>query len=376
VRQFDYTHGRPSWGDYAQDAKPILQQDEVVGHAVRSTLLCSALAAVARVNGREDYHQTAVRLWENMVFRRMHVTGGVGAFANEEAFGPDYVLPNDAYLETCAAIGAGFFHANMNRTFGHARYADELERTLYNGILCGISLAGDKYNYQNPLVSDGKRERWDWHECPCCPPMFMKIMGAMPGYIYATDADSAYINLFVGGHASMKVGGVDLVLKQKTEYPWDGKVLVTVEPAQETVFGLMLRIPAWCSHATLKVNGRAVPTGERTRGYIRVERTWRHGDVVELDLPMPAETLHPHPKVEANQGRVALMRGPLVYCLESEDATTSTFPKDAELTIERLNGLVAIQAKSTDSHRLTAIPFYANGNQGPLPMAVWIPLTS
>lgn len=393
VRHYDYAKGRPTWGDYAQDAKPILEQDEVVGHAVRSTLLCSAVAAMARVNGRPDYRKTALRLWECMSFRRMHVTGGVGAFANEEAFGSDYVLPNDAYLETCAAVGAGFFHENMNRTFGHARYVDELERALYNGVLCGVSLSGDRYTYQNPLVADERRERWAWHDCPCCPPMFLKIMGAMPGYIYATDTDSAYVNLFVGGQGKMKVKGTDLVLRQSTDYPWDGAVRITVEPASPTDFALMVRIPVWCRGATLRVNGERISTDRRVRGYVRVERTWQPGDQVELAFPMPVEAVRAHPKVTENIGRTALMRGPLVYCIESTSEPLPTLARRPVFKLEKrsdLGTIVEITALAIDAssdgplyrtrapvsaktRRFAAIPFYANRNRGPAKMAVWMP---
>lgn len=403
VRKYDdYAHGRPTWGAYAQDDKPVFEQEGVVGHAVRSTLLCSAVAAVARVNDRKEYRETAVRLWENMTFRRMHVTGGVGAFANEEAFGPDYVLPNDAYLETCAAVGAGFFHANMNRSFGHARYADELERVLFNGVLCGTSLSGDTYNYQNPLVSDEKRNRWEWHDCPCCPPMFLKILGAMPGYVYATDADAAYVNLYVGSRATMSVKGAEVALRQTTEYPWQGKVRVAVDPAAPAEFGLMLRIPAWCKGGTVRVNGEKVSVSERVRGYVRVQRTWQKGDVVEIDLPMPVEALRAHPMVRENLGRVALARGPVVYCIESVDNGNEavTLARNAEFATEswrdRLDGVTVIRAAAlgessaawnstlyaADStaygqrRQIVAIPFFANGNRGPARMAVWLPRES
>ena len=166
----------------------MLQQETIEGHAVRATLLCAGLVAAANVNGREDYLTAAQRLWDNMVQRRMYVIGGLGAVAGHEGFGPDYVLPNNGYLETCAAIGAGFFHHNMNLALADARYADELERVLYNGVLPGVSLQGDTYFYENPLEAGPKRTRWAWHGCPCCPPMFLKIMGALPGYIYAQDA--------------------------------------------------------------------------------------------------------------------------------------------------------------------------------------------
>lgn len=348
------------------------------------------------MNGREDYRGAAVRLWENMVYRRMHITGGVGAFANDEAFGPDYVLPNDAYLETCAAVGAGFFHHNMNQLFGDARFADELERALYNGVLCGVSLAGDTYTYQNPLIGGKDRARWSWHDCPCCPPMFLKIMGAMPGYIYSTDADSAYVNLYVGGHAKMEVCGTEIVLSQKTRYPWDGKVQITVEKASPSTFALMLRVPSWSKSFSVRVNGEAVSI-ERVRGYARVSRLWKKGDLVEIEMPMPVELVRAHPLVSADIGRVALMRGPLVYCFESADGSSPSLLRfgsrpsfSSKTWEEKLGGVVAIQAstvspaeeeplyaseprRSGKTTQVTAIPYYANANRGPAEMAVWIP---
>ncbi len=400
VRNQEYGDGRPSWGSYAQDDKPVFQQETIQGHAVRATLLCTGIAAAARINHREEYYDTALRLWENMVFKRMHITGGVGAFANEEKFGPDYVLPNDAYLETCAAVGAGFFHRNMNLAFGDARYADELERALYNGALAGVSLKGDTYFYENPLEAGTDRERWKWHECPCCPPMFLKLMGAMPGYIYALDEESVYLNLFVGSRASLSMKQNTVVVKQTTGYPWNGNVRISVEPSQATAFAMMLRIPGWCPQATLKVNGEPVPI-ERLRGYAKVTRTWKSGDAIDLALSMPVQRMKANPLVEADGGKVAIMRGPLVYCLESvengDKVRTLTLPAQtmvsSEYRPELLGGVVVVTgrgataapsawqnslylpAKASDSGAtdFKAIPYYANSNRGPVQMTVWLP---
>jgi DUF1680 family protein len=402
VRDQEYGSGRPSWGAYAQDDASVFQQPDIHGHAVRATLLCAGIAAAARVNDRETYRQTAVRLWESMVHRRMHITGGVGAFASEEKFGPDYVLPNDAYLETCAAVGAGFFHHNMNLAFGHSRYADELERTLYNGTLAGVSLSGNTYFYQNPLECNTTRARWSWHECPCCPPMFLKMMGAMPGYIYATDPDAIYINLFVAGHAKFDWNGSAVTLRQATRYPWDGRVQIAIESSQPLPLNLMLRIPGWCSGETLRVNGKRIDTGTRVRGYVRIARTWKTGDVVDLDMPMPVRQVRANPMVQADAGRVAFMRGPLVYCVESADnnehVRTVSIPAGANFTTdfrdELPGGVVTLKttavAKRDTDHglyfssaahslvgrptALTAIPYYANANRGPVDMTVWMPL--
>lgn len=401
VRDQKYGSGRPSWGAYAQDDASVFQQPDIHGHAVRATLLCAGIAAAARVNDEQRYRETVLRLWENLVYRRMHITGGVGAFANEEKFGPDYVLPNDAYLETCAAVGAGFFHHNMNMAFGHSRYADELERTLYNGSLAGVSLRGDTYFYQNPLECDTTRERWSWHECPCCPPMFLKLMGAMPGYIYATDQDALYVNLFVSGLATVERNGVPVTLRQSTRYPWDGRVRITVEPHRPLPFAVMVRIPGWCSGETLRVNGKRVPTDSRVRGYVSIERSWQKGDAIELDLPMPVRHVRANPLVQADVGRAAIMRGPLVYCVESADNTsavrTMQVPSGAEFSTEfndqLVNGVVAVKTSAiakADPGRglyfspperaqsrpatLVAIPYYANANRGPVDMSVWLPV--
>jgi DUF1680 family protein len=401
VRNQEYGNGRPSWGAYAQDDKPVFEQETLHGHAVRATLLCAGIAAAAPINGRQEYIDTANRLWENMVHKRMHITGGVGAYADEEKFGPDYVLPNDAYLETCAAVGAAFFHRNMNVSFGEARYMDQLERALYNGALSGVSLEGNTYFYMNPLEAGKDRTRWVWHDCPCCPPMFLKLMGGLLGYIYATDADSLYVNLFVSSEARTNVKGSQLSIKQSSRYPWDGNIRITVTPVNPAEFSLMLRIPEWCRAATIKVNGATISNAPRIRGYAQIQRTWKPGDVVELMLPMPVEPVKAHPLVEADAGKVALMRGPLVYCLESADnsrdvrqiaiATRASFSTyyDPDL----LRGITVITANAqlldapvwreslyssardlpvAETIKLTAIPYYANANRGPVDMTVWL----
>ena len=405
VRNQEYGDGRPSWGAYAQDDKPVFEQATLNGHAVRATLLCAGIAAAASVNGRKDYADTAHRLWENMVYKRMHITGGVGAYADEEKFGPDYSLPNDAYLETCAAVGASFFHRNMNLAFGHARYMDQFERALYNGALAGVSLKGDTYFYTNPLEGSPDRKRWTWHDCPCCPPMFLKLMGAMPGYIYATDAGSLYVNLFVGSQASTLVRDTRISVKQSTQYPWDGAVRISLDPVSPIAFDLMIRIPEWCRDETLKINGQSVTNIEKLRGYARLRRTWKQGDVVELVMPMPVEAVKANPLVAADAGKIALMRGPLVYCLESADngdpvrriEVPSRVALDAKYQTGLLEGVTTItgtgwlrdapiwQGSLYASARdlpdakpiqIMAIPYYANANRGPVDMIVWLPEAS
>lgn len=393
--------GRRSFGAYAQDHKPLLRQETIEGHAVRATLLCAGLVAASAEDGRENYLAEAERLWKNMVERRMYVIGGLGAVAGHEGFGPDYVLPNDGYLETCAAIGAGFFHRNMNLAFADARYADELERVLYNGILSGVSLKGDTYFYENPLEAGKSRTRWSWHVCPCCPPMFLKIMGALPGYVYAQDRDSIYVNLFISGRATVSMNGVQVLLRQATRYPWEGEIRVSVDPEREAEFGINLRLPAWCAEPRIKLNGQPLAACERVRGYVHIQRTWRRGDWIDLSLPMPVRRIKAHPKVEADIGRVAFQRGPLVYCLEAVDngghVRNLVIPPAARLSAryraDLLGGETVILGEAQALHRadwldtlylpsnelpgvanveFTAVPYFANANRQPGEMMVWM----
>ena len=392
-------------GSYAQDHKPVLEQETIEGHAVRATLLCAGLTAAGTVNGRDDYLTAARRLWENMVQRRMYVIGGLGAVAGHEGFGPDYVLPNSGYLETCAAIGAGFFHHNLSLALGDARYVDELERVLYNAVLPGVSLQGNSYFYENPLESGAKRARWAWHGCPCCPPMFLKIVGSLPGCIYAQAPNALFVNLYAGSQATVTLNGAKVALRQTTRYPWDGAVQLAVEPERDVEFALNMRLPAWCDTPALQLNGRPLETFEKVRGYARIQRTWRAGDVVQLSLPMPVQRLKAHPKVEADIGRVALQRGPLVYCLEAADndgrVRNLVIPPEGPLAARHrpdlLGGVTVITGQALAVHRVawpeslylpsssvpgaspvefTAIPYFANANRQPGDMMVWLAETA
>ena len=391
--------GRTNFGAYDQDEIPVADQTTIEGHAVRATLLGSALVANARIN-RPDYLPVAQRLWDNMVQRKMYVTGGLGAIAGYEGFGPDYLLPNDGYVETCAAVGAGFYHENLNLALGDAKYADELERVLYNGVLPGVSLAGNAYFYENPLTATDKRERWSWNACPCCPPMFLKIMGALPGYIYAQDATGITVNLFIGSHATIQLPGTRVKLVQTTEYPWQGKVQLLVNPEAATDFTLRVRVPAWCAAPQIRINGRRQDSPARVRGYATLTRRWQPGDRVELELPMPIQRIKANPAVTADLGRIALQRGPLVYCVEGVDNGGLTaglvLPATAKLQTafkaDQLNGVMVIQGQAIPAAAwagglyqaderwgtkptvaFTAIPYFANANRGRTWMQVWLP---
>ena len=396
--------GRDDFGAYAQDHKPLVEQDEIMGHSVRASLMCTGLISLAMVTGESEHYDAALNLWESAVHRKMHITGGVGAIHRGEKFGPDYCLPDDAYLETCAAVGMGFFHHNMNMAFADGQYADELERAIYNGVLSGVSLAGNTYFYQNPLVSKD-RTRWEWHGCPCCPPMLLKIMASLPSYIYAHDSDSIYVNLFIGSTGKAVVKSTAVKLTQETSYPWHGRIRITIEPEKEAAFAINVRIPGWavgkenpgglyrssmCNReVVLKVNGEAIATPDMQRGYARIHRTWKEGDIIELNLPMEVRHVYAHPEVEAGRGRVALQRGPIVYCVESVDNSGSlesySLNPDASLNTEYrpdlldgvsvVSGPAVCKAESDQPMdvELTAIPFYAQNNRKlGAEMRVWL----
>lgn len=399
--------GRESLGDVCQDHQPVFEQQSLEGHAVRAVLMGAGLAALARLNQRPEYLASATRLWRNLVHRRMQITGGVGSYPNLERIAPDYVLPNNAYLETCAAVGAAFFHHNMNILCADAQYADELERALYNGVICGTALSGTTYYYTNPLEATPLRQRWKWNGCPCCPPMFAKIMGALPGYIYATDSSGVYVNLFIGSTSHICLHEQKIQLQQETRYPWDGRITLTVNPDRPVQFALHLRIPGWCQQETqpedlytpigrpaqqafkLRINGEVVAVSEVQLGYARIDRKWQAGDVVELELLLAPRANKAHPRVLNNAGKQALSYGPLIYCLESVDNSGEAFsielpPKAALRTTHRpelLGGMVTIHADGirldANGQRLPqaiqAIPYFANSNRGPVEMVVWIP---
>lgn len=397
-----------SFGEYGQDHAPLAQQATIEGHAVRATLFCTGIASLAGITDRADYHAAALRFWDSLVRHKMYITGAAGAIGDEEKFGPDYFLPNDGYMETCAAVGVALYGLAMNSLYGEAEYFDEVERALYNAALGGVSLAGNHYYYQNPLTGGGLR-RWEWHGCPCCPPMFLKLTGALPGYIYAREPNAAYVNLFIGSRATLDLAGTKVSLKQTTRYPWNGNVKIAVDPEKPAEFDLYIRIPAWCQGAssredlyqpqglpsagavTLEVNGSAVRL-EMDRGYARLHRRWKSGDVVELNMEMPVRQVKANPAVQADQGRAALERGPIVYCVESVDNPSGirniVVPPDASFTTDYKPGLLGgvavikgkVDACYTESRKgrtqpadLTAIPFYASANREPCAMDVWLP---
>jgi DUF1680 family protein len=401
IEQRGRAEQRDLYGDYCQDHLPVREQSEIVGHAVRAMYLYSAVADIAALTGDHGYMDAMDRIWEDVVQRKMYITGGIGPSAHNEGFTVPYDLPNDtAYAETCASIGMILWNHRLNLLHGDARYADVLERVLYNGLLSGISLDGVKFFYTNPLGSKGNHHRRPWYTCACCPPNVLRVLLSLGQYIYAYSDDAVYVNLYVGSSVKIPVAGTTVTLRQETKYPWDGKVRITVDPAESAEFAICLRIPGWSRHATTGLDdGRAPARTVLQDGYARIQRKWKRGDVANLELPMPIRRIAANPRVRANTGKVALQRGPLVYCLEAADnggrVRHLTLPRDARLHAEHrpdlLGGVTAIrgtalatdnegwddalyqhaaEAKSTD---FVAIPYYAWDNRAAGEMVVWLP---
>ena len=380
---------RPGWGDYAQDSVSVFDACTMEGHAVRATLLATGIAAAANENASEKYMSAASTLWDNMAGRRMFITGGVGAVHEDEKFGPDWYLPTGAYLETCAAVGAGFFSGEMNRLTADAKYMDVLERVLYNSLLAGVSLSGDMYTYQNPLNADNAG-RWEWHSCPCCPPMFLKMTSSIPGYIYAYDGNSIYVNLFIGSTVSLPVsGGNEVTLRQVTRYPWSGTVEIAVSPERPGRFPVKVRIPGWAVGAEnpyglymsdremsvdMYVNGEPVSV-DTEDGYACVLRKWKKGDVIRLELPVAPRVVSADGRVTDLSGKVALAAGPLVYCFEKCDNGSLEkirLEKGQEFDVKYEPGLLG-GINVIESDGMLAVPYYAVANRSSVSSyRVWV----
>lgn len=392
---------REIYGEYCQDHKPVVEQDAAVGHAVRAGYLYSGMADVAALTGDTGYVEALELIWWDVVSKKLYITGGVGARRGGESFGKDYELPNKtAYCETCAAIANAMWNHRMFLLGGDAKYIDVLERVIYNGFLSGISLSGDEFFYPNPLASDGKYQRSTWFGCACCPTNIVRFMPSLPGYAYAQQGDVLYVNLFVGGSATIEMADNTVRLKQETRYPWDGDVEITVEPKRSGEFTICVRIPGWARNepvpsdlyrflnessekVTLEVNGESVDLNI-DKGFASISRRWEKGDVIELGLPMPIRRVVSHPNVKDNTGRTAIQRGPVVYCLEGVDnpqgVAKLVLPPDAKLHTEYrgdlLGGIVTLKGQGEmpqKSIEVVAIPYYAWAHRGKSDMAVWLP---
>ncbi len=395
-RALQQAFGNPG---YMQDHLPVIEQDEAVGHSVRATYMYSGMADVAALTGDQDYVTAIKRIWENVVQKKLSLTGGIGARHEGEAFGENYELPNlTAYNETCAAIGSIFWNHRLFLLNGKATYFDILERTLYNGFLSGISMEGNTFFYVNPLEADKKYrfnsddtlERQAWFGCSCCPTNVVRLLPALPGYIYATHDDRLYVNLYIGSRTTVRIGEIDVEIAQDTQYPWDGNVRLEVSPSQAAPFTVSMRVPGWAmgqplpgdlyryvndtpGEVTVRINGEITALTE-TDGYLNINREWQAGDIIELDIPMPVRRVVAHPQVTDLAGKVALERGPIVYAAEDIDnggkaigiAVADNLPLVAEHRAGLLNGLTVITGDN-----FTAIPYYAWGHRGITEMAVW-----
>jgi DUF1680 family protein len=392
--------------EYSQDHKPILQQDEIVGHAVRAGYLYSGVADVAALTGDSAYFRALERIWTNLASRKLYITGGMGSRAQGEGFGPDYELNNHtAYCETCAAIANVYWNHRMFLATGDARYADVCERALYNGVISGVSLSGDRFFYDNPLESMGQHERQPWFGCACCPGNITRFMASIPYYMYATQANDIYVNLYIQSQAEMDTEGNHVKIEQCTQYPWDGEVTLTVHPEKTQRFALRLRIPGWAqtqpvpsdlyaftdapAQWSVKVNGYSTQA-EMVDGYATIQRAWKEGDKVTLHLPMDVRRIQANEHVADDQGKLAIERGPIVYCLEGIDqADTTVFnkcipdqtPMTATYEPQLLGGVVSLTGQAQEVQPdgslkevpFKAIPYATWNNRGAGQMAVWIP---
>lgn len=404
--------------DYDQMHKPVIEQDEAVGHAVRATYMYAGMADVAAVTGDSTYIQAIDRIWQNIVGKKLYLTGGIGAVRNHEAFGKNYELPNLlAYNETCAAISNVYVNHRLFLLHGEGKYYDVLERTLYNGLLSGVSLRGDRFFYANPLEADGEfkfnadhtQERQPWFGCACCPSNICRFIPSVPGYVYAVKDKDVYVNLFMGNHSELKVGGKKLRISQTTRYPFEGNVRLEINPRGKQQLALKIRIPGWVrgevvpsdlytfadqkqTGYTVKLNGEPVE-GTLEKGYFTIDRAWKKGDVVEVDFDMQPRIVKANDKVAADRGRIAVERGPLVYCAESAD---NDFDIQGMLLPSRptfemtdrpdlLNGIKQLKTQAqalgydpqgrlqTRKVSLKLIPYYAWNHRDIGKMMVWMP---
>lgn len=400
----------PGGNRYNQSHKKVVEQNEAVGHAVRASYMYCGMADVAALTGDRRYLEAIDRIWEDVVTKKLYLTGGIGATGSGEAFGRAYWLPNaTAYCETCAAIGNVMWNHRMFLFHRDAKYIDVMERTLYNGLISGVSLSGDSFFYPNPLESHGQHKRSPWFGCACCPGNVTRVIPSVPGYMYAHTEDTLYVNLFVSNSATVKMGKNTVHIKQQTRYPWEGTVKIAVAPKYPARFTICVRIPGWAQNqpvpsdlyryvndtseqASLKVNGRPSAL-DMEKGYARIERRWKKDDVIELNLPMPVRRVLAHENVEDDVGKVALQRGPVVYCAEWPDndghVLNLVLPDNTKLTTEHrsdmLNGVTVIRGKAVGlsygkdgetvlkkEQDFVAIPYYAWAHRGTGEMAVWL----
>lgn len=401
---------RKGGNEYNQAHIPVIEQDKIVGHAVRATYMYAGMADVSALTGDYSYKNAIDKIWNDLLQSKYYVTGGIGSGGKNEGFDAPYELPNHtAYCETCASISNVMWNYRMFLLEGDSKYYDVLERTLYNALLSGISLSADRFFYPNPLESHGEHKRSAWFGCACCPSNICRFIPSVPGYVYAQKGDSLYVNLFMNNVASVNLKGEKVTIEQITDYPWQGKIVVNVNPGKAGKFNLLIRIPGWSQNkafptdlyrfrtnnkeeVSIRLNGKQYPIGIRN-GYAVISREWKKGDQLMLNLPMPVRELVANPQIKEDAGKMALQRGPLVYCAEWPDNKGESILKmvlgsgskySTEFIAGLLNGVTVIQTKVTSSKQsagnpsdvnqttLTAIPYFAWANRGQGEMMVWM----
>jgi len=358
--------------DYCQNAVPVSELTDISGHAVRLMYLCCGMADVASYTGNQAYMDALNRVWEDVVERNMYITGGIGSCGHNEGFTTDYDLPNkEAYCETCASIGMVLWNWRMNLMSGDSKFADIVEKCLYNGVMSGISLDCGRFFYVNPLESDGNHHRQEWYGCACCPSNVCRFIPSMGNYIYGFSDDNVYVNLYMG--SKTEIDGMQI--EQKTSYPWSGNVQILIggSPGRKT---LKLRVPGWCENWSVSVNGDAVECATEN-GYACISRKWKSGDVIDFNMDMPVKMVKADDRVLADVGKRALQRGPVVFCMEGVD--NSDIYADALLDSTTAfdvvdgfpSGIVNISAKSAKGE-YKFIPYFAWDNREASPMKVWV----
>jgi uncharacterized protein len=405
------------WKDtgYAQDLVPVKKQKEITGHAVRAMYMYTGAADVATQTGDPGYLKAMRNVWEDVVYRNMYITGGIGSAGSNEGFSTDYDLPNEqAYCETCASVGMIFWNQRMNSLTGNSEYIDILERSLYNGALDGLSLSGDRFFYGNPLASRGQHARREWFGTACCPANIARLVASLGDYIYAKNNEGIAINLFVGSNTTVKINNINIAIKQETNYPWNGKVKINIDPARKSTFKLFIRIPGWYNSNMVPgnlytsgsansmqvapgffINGKSIPA-EISNGYAILDREWKKGDVLEFEFVMPVIKVFSRDDLKQNTNRVALQRGPIVYCVEGTDNNNSAWniivPADTdfeeikyEVAGEKVIALTASVpvitvgndklSLNTEKKKIIAIPYYTWANRGKTEMQVWLPMS-
>jgi DUF1680 family protein len=396
--------------DYCQDGKPVKDQTEITGHAVRAMYMYTGAADVAAVTNDQGYVKAMHSIWEDVVYRNMYITGGIGAQGKNEGFGVDYDLPNEsAYCETCASVGMVFWNQRMNMLTGESKYVDVLEKSLYNGALDGLSLSGDRFFYGNPLSSNGSNKRSEWFGTACCPSNIARLVSSLGNYVYSQSENAVWVNLYIGNDVRIPVQKESIALSMQTGYPWNGNTTIAISEAPRKAYQLRLRLPGWMKEPApgglytytdnlttgfeLRINGRPV-TYKEEKGYAVIERKWKRGDVVEFNTPMQVRRIASRPELKQNTDRNALQYGPLVYCVEGIDNNKNGWnfilPADAAFKVNYEPGLlggvntITIDGKLLNpgsdgqsvqavAGTIKAVPYFTWNNRGEGDMQIWLP---